>query len=370
MDFRRDADAYLAMRKNPDVFDESRPVPRRSLAETTLRQHQEHLRLAASVLIKEKRVPAATIASLADLIAPEAFKAILRYYREKANAQPNAFVVSLSKTLIQVAHYHSNADVEHIKRLKALAGKLAEVPWDLTEKNDKLLRKLEPKEARAKLLFLPERLSNEVASDWKAGRFRVIDAQCAIAIDVQLAVPLRPQNLSALHWQRHFRELDSSGRLLLRIPAAETKTRKKDLVAEIPEDVARRIRWYRRVVLPRLGSDPNGYLFVTRGGARKHQKTLTIQIIACIARYARIHMTPHQFRHFAAVSYLEENPEDFETPRALLGHAFSKTTRVYAGSSTRRAGRAYGNFLFASRDKLRLQQPIKPRRRTPRKKGA
>jgi hypothetical protein len=34
------------------------------------------------------------------------------------------------------------------------------------------------------------------------------------------------------------------------------------------------------------------------------------------------------FRHFVATSYLEEHPEDFETPQAMLGHAWSKTTRI------------------------------------------
>jgi site-specific recombinase XerD len=52
-------------------------------------------------------------------------------------------------------------------------------------------------------------------------------------------------------------------------------------------------------------------------------------------------MPPHLFRHFAGRSYLEERPEDTETVRALLGHAWSKTTRIYVGSSSHRASRAY-----------------------------
>ena len=48
--FRRDAEAYLAKRADPDIFDESAAAPRRPLAPKTLRQQREHLRLAASVL--------------------------------------------------------------------------------------------------------------------------------------------------------------------------------------------------------------------------------------------------------------------------------------------------------------------------------
>ena len=107
----------------------------------------------------------------------------------------------------------------------------------------------------------------------------------------------------------------------------------------------------------------NGYLFVTEGGSKKSQETLTQQIIQTIARDIGIHMTPHQFRHFGATSYLEDHPEDFETARSILGHAWSKTTRIYAGSSSRRASRAYNEFLFKQREELKLMRPVKKRRR-------
>jgi hypothetical protein len=45
--FRRDAEAYLAHRAEPDNFDEAVTAPRRPLAPNTLRQHREHLRLTA-----------------------------------------------------------------------------------------------------------------------------------------------------------------------------------------------------------------------------------------------------------------------------------------------------------------------------------
>ena len=152
----------------------------------------------------------------------------------------------------------------------------------------------------------------EVKNDLEKGRISFVEAEVAIAIDVQLAMALRPQNLISLNGQRHFIEPDGPrGRLLLHIPAAEMKSRRDDFDAEVPDDVARRLRWYRRHILPRLKADPNGDLFVTRSGSRKDQRTLTIQIVKTIKRCLGIHMTPHQFRHLAGSSYLEENPEDF-----------------------------------------------------------
>jgi len=65
--FQADGETYRAMRANPYVFDERANAPRRPLAETTLYQQKEHLRLAASVLI-ESGMPLEEIRSLADLI--------------------------------------------------------------------------------------------------------------------------------------------------------------------------------------------------------------------------------------------------------------------------------------------------------------
>jgi integrase len=133
-----------------------------------------------------------------------------------------------------------------------------------------------------------------------------------------------------------------------------TKTKREDIVSEVPDEVARRLRWYRRHVLPRLGADVNRHLFVTAKGIRKGQASLSKQITDLVLKHVGIRMTPHQFRHFGATSYLEEHPEDFETARAILGHAWSKATRIYAGSSSRRASRAYNQYLLKQRESLKL----------------
>jgi hypothetical protein len=366
--FRRDAELYSAMRAEQDLFDERPNAPKRRLAASTLRQQSEHLRLSASILI-ESGVAIEDVTSLADLVKPECFKVILRYYHEQASRKPNAFVVCLAKTLIQVAQYHVGATTEEIDQLKRLASKLPAVPVDLTAKNKAVAVKFESEHLRAKLLFLPEEVMAEVANFLAQGQVWFVDAQVALAVDIDLVIPLRPQNLSSLTWQRHFSEPDGpNGRLLLRIPAQETKSKLQDLVAEIPEDAAKRLRWYRRHILPRLNADMNGPLFVTKQGRAKTQETLSHQFTQLMRRRLGVHLTPHQLRHLAAIWYLEEHPEDFETPKAFLGHAWSKTTQVYAGSPSRRASSAYSKFLFRQRDGLKLKR--KPRLNGKRRKGS
>jgi integrase len=358
--FRHDADAYLAMRTDPDVFDERPDAPRRPLAKSTLQAQSEHLRLSASVLI-ESGVPFEEINSLADLVQPKRFKTILRHYHNQANGLPNAFAICLGQTLIQVAKYSVRVTPDELAQLKNIASKLPAVPFEPTAKNNALVRQLESERLLAKLLFLPEDLIAEVKTDLAKGRLRLVNAQVATAIDIQLAIALRPQNLSTLNWQRHFLEPDGPrGRLRLHIPAAEMKSRRNDFDVEIPEDVAQRLRWYRRFILPLIKADPNGDLFVKKNGRRKDQRTLTIQIVKTIERRLGIHMTTHQFRHRNGNSYLEENPEDMETARLMLGHGWAKTTRIYVGSSTRRASRAYNKFLFEQRAALKLRRKRRP----------
>ena len=262
-----------------------------------------------------------------------------------------------------------SATADEVAQLKRIAAKLPAVPLDLTTKNKALALQFESDHMRAKLLFLPEQLMAEVARDLSRGRLPFVEAQVAVAIDIDLVIPLRPQNLSSLTWQHHFNEPDGPrGRLLLHIPAQETKSKLQDLVAKIPDDVAKRLRWYRRHILPRLNADPNGPLFVTKKGSAKTQETLSHQITQVILRRLGVHLTPHQPRHLAAIWYLDEHPEDFETPRAFLGHAWSKTTRIYAGSSSQRASRAYCDFLLRQRDGLKLKRKRQLKRKS--KKGS
>ncbi|HZM89973.1 MAG TPA: hypothetical protein VFF31_25865, partial [Blastocatellia bacterium] len=128
--FQQDADAYLALRANPDLFDERPEAPKRPLAATTLGQQREHLRLAASFLARDGEA----VTSLADLVRPESFKKVLRYYHNQANREPNAFVIVLAKTLIQVAQYHTGATSKELAELKRLARNLPALPFDLTPK--------------------------------------------------------------------------------------------------------------------------------------------------------------------------------------------------------------------------------------------
>src|SRR5262249_18451718 len=117
--------------------------------------------------------------------------------------------------MIQVARYHTGAASKELDELKRIAGNLPGLPFDLTEKNKGLLRQLESERLRAKLYFFPEQLLGEAAKDLGNGRVRFVEAQVAMAIDILLASPLRPQNLSSLNWRQNFSEPNGPRRQLL-----------------------------------------------------------------------------------------------------------------------------------------------------------
>jgi integrase len=355
--FREDAECYLTARASLDLFDDGPNASRRPLATDTLRLHKDQIRIAASLLMDAGESPS----SLADLISEAHFKLIIRSYFCRDDLKPNAFATNMAGTLLRIARAHVLVDTDHFAALKKFTRAMPRLRRELTEKNKRLLALLKSDECRARLLFLPERLFADVVRAWDAGERPYVDAEIAIAIAILLVASLRPQNLSPLHWGRHFSKLDRSKPLLLQIPAPETKTGQDDIIAEIPDDVARMIDWYRRNVLPYLGGSPDGHLFIAEGGRLKDQKTLAGQIIDALDRHVGVHMTPHQFRHFNGASYLDEHPGEIETVRAHLGHASVKTTMIYVGSSSHRSSRAYGEHLMAQRNLLKIKARVQKR---------
>jgi integrase len=354
-EFKQDADRYLEGRRNPDPFDEHPNAPTRPLADGTIRQHREHIRLAFHVLLAANCPPE----NLASLVEPESVKIVLRhYFGSNDRHEPNAFVVGLGKTLIAIAKTYLRLDEPELGKLKKLTGNLPPVPFDLTEKNKKLLRHFDDDRNIAALFGLVDEL-------FENAKYRLDNhlsyfhnpAQAGLAIAVLMAAPIRSQNLVALNWRRHFQSMGSANGkkndLRLIIPASETKTKQRDCIFYVDTWLQKRIDWYRRNVLPAINADPNGDLFALPSAKRRCQSGLCGLISQTIKRELGIHMTPHQFRHLAAKTYLDQRPEDFETVRQLLGHSFMKTTLIYSGMSNERASRTYAASLADQRMRMR-----------------
>ncbi len=362
--FRQDSDAYLEMRRHPDIFEERPDAPRKPLAESTVHLQREHIRLSCCVLIDAGQ----DVSSLADLVEPDNFRAVLRHYHQQAAGAASSFATGVARTLISVAKQSVYADAEHVARLKAIAARLPAIPIDMTTKNKRLITEICTEENMAKLINLPKFLASEAKALLNNLKRLSIVANVALALAVLLEAPMRSQNLITLNWKKHFREpRGSRGPLQILIDASETKTSRSDLVYELSPATSELIRWYCKFVLLALAADPNGSLFVMQGGRSRGQGDLGNRVKEAIEKHVGISMTVHHFRHLAAARYLEKRPHDNETIRQLLGHSSAKSTAVYAGLNGERASRAFGEIVVAR--SAEMTRRAKPKRCKPARRG-
>ncbi len=359
-DFKRDLEAYLSIRADPDPFDETVPV--KPLKAGTLRLRREQPRLAASALVQLGREPG-SITGLSDLVKPEAFKDILRQMRADHDNQPSAWVEGVAKTLVAVAKEWVHAPDDRLAELKRLFGRLPKVQLGLTRKNREALRQFDDEVNLARLLALPELLFQEACGINPPTHKAAVKAQLALAIELLLNCPIRGQNLISLRLDRHIlRPAGRRGKVYLCLEPSEVKN-EQWIDFEFPTHLTRMLETYLERFHPLLGGERCPYLFATRDGKQKSQATLAQQISATIYKRTGLRMSLHQFRHLGANLHLEGNPGGFESLRQLLGHKSTKTTvNAYAGLNTRRAARLHDEILARRRQALAGKVRFRDRR--------
>jgi integrase len=233
----------------------------------------------------------------------------------------------------------------------------------LTEKNKNFLRQFADLNKLVSLLTLPRRLISEVERHGADRRRAAVRVELALAVSIELCVPVRAHNLAGLRLDRHIhRGVD---RAYLAIPAEETKN-DNAIEAELPRHVTRQLDLYVGKYRPMLISSPSPWLFPGEDGQRRDDGGFGAQISAFIAKEAGVTMTVHQFRHLAAKLYLDRHPDGFDTVRRLLGHkSITTTMRFYSEFESVLATRRYSEFL----EKLlaEAQCKVPPRLRTGRR---
>ena len=89
------------------------------------------------------RDPVDQLTSLASLVEPETFRALLRHRWREDGRKLSAYTHGVAVTLIAIASEWVKAPADVIATLKALRSKLGTLPSGLTEKNKALLRKFD-----------------------------------------------------------------------------------------------------------------------------------------------------------------------------------------------------------------------------------
>src|SRR5215207_5426955 len=153
--FRSDVDDHLAWAAGEDPF---APDPRsRPLSPGSVRLRRQFIQSAVTALVAAG-TPVPQIASLSDLVTPDAFRSILRQRHAQAGQQANAYNAGLAKALIAIAKEWVEPDTQTIAELKRLASKLPRLAPGLTDKNNALLRVFGDPDLLRRLLGLPDQL--------------------------------------------------------------------------------------------------------------------------------------------------------------------------------------------------------------------
>lgn len=348
---RREVEALCDWLLGKDLFCEHPPP--KVCKPRTVTQRVKMIELAVSAYVHRGNA-IEDLQSLADLVAFDAVKDVLRFYLMRRNSKPSQFIRSLLKELIRIARYRVRVDPEHVEALKDLGRRLGTDTSGLTTKNRECLRQFDDDGNKWLLLNLPAKLAAEAASRPVDDTRAAVTMQIALAIEILLMAPMRSHNLIDLRLGRHvIRPGGPAGPVHLVVPGTETKAG-EEVEYPLPAETQAVLDLYLRAYRPRLCRDDDPWLFPKTGGGRKAQATLSQQIKETILKKTGLVMTVHQFRHLAAKFLLEHQPGNFEGARQLLTHKNIKsTTNYYTGLQTPQAARHYDAFLQGERDRLR-----------------
>lgn len=92
----------------------------------------------------------------------------------------------------------------------------------------------------------------------------------------------------------------------------------------------------------------NGYIFPGKNGKPLHESSIRKKLKKA-AGYTKIKLSkvhPHSFRHYFAIRFLEQYPDDVLTLSDLLGHTSLETTRIYTRLSNNQKERRLRDVKF------------------------
>jgi integrase len=336
--FQSDLGRFLSERENPDIFADAYAKPVRPI---TNRSRRQNVLMAATALIRSGFL-AERITGLDVLVQGANAKAALRFLYERAGSQKTGYLHHIATLLKTIAVKHVGMASDDVKSLAATCRRLRPQRAGLTDKNKKFLYQFNDMTKLAALLRLPQQLVAGADKHEDDSKTDAVRATYAVAIAIELIIPLRAYNLVRLRLEDFHRPGD---RMMLSIAANDTKN-ENSITAEFPPWLARLLDHYIKHYRPRMLSRPSPWLLPGEDGERRNSGGFGAQLGDFIAKEIGVTMTLHQFRHLAAKLYLDKNPTDFERVRLLLGHkSLATTMRFYREFDSILAVRRYSDIV-------------------------
>jgi integrase len=315
---------------------------------STVRTRDYQLRQAASALVCRGRAPQ-TITGVADLVALESFKEILRYLIERRDGVAAGQVGGIAMLLKSIARHQVKVPAETLDAMSAIIRRIETRRRGMTDANRARLRPLDERSHALALVQLPNRLLAE-ARRAKHARQGALLTQTALAVELLLMAPIRIGNLAGLDIERHIVRGPNGRQVCLVLESHEVKNR-EPLEYPLPADSVSLLDIYLRDHRPLLAAPGCTALFPGQGGRPKARNSLGVQISQTISRYTGLHVNPHLFRHIAAKFYLDSHPGAYEVVRRVLGHrSMDTTTAFYTGLETAAAVRHFDAAILRLRN--------------------
>lgn len=327
---------------------------RRALRPATIRHRQVQLQHAASALVLSG-MPIEQVTGLDVLVQIENFQALMRHLLQRRGDQPSEALHGLAGALLAVARHWVKVDRVDAQRLARLVANLDVPVAGFRSKTRTRLEAFEDPRIHGALLHLPRRLLAEARSA-TSDRRRRHAAQMALAIEILTFAPLRLANLAQLRLGESFREVRQArgSRWLARFEPQTVKNR-ATLAFELPAESS-------SLVAEALRHSPpvDGWLFPGQSGA-KGASCLGTQIKRTVERHVGVPFNVHLFRALAGLTHLRDNPDGFESVRALLGDRDDRVVREHYAFAAERHLIDHAQRSI-SRSRARLSPPPARRR--------
>ena len=324
--------------------DDGQIIVRPILSPKTIEARRKGVRSLLWAVV-ETGTPIANIASLDLLIRADVAERILQWHFTRLGKdKPTAGLAGFLDTLIAIAAYKGLVGPQRTALSSLLKLARPKAQTEMSDKNAGLIAMLEQPLQRKLLLDSPFKLMAEArgirdgGSD-ERGVYRSPApmraawlASIAIAIEIELHLPLRVRDLASLDMHRDLTQLDKgqpNARWRLSLQASKNGMR---VETELTHDSAALMNEYVNVFRP-LGPHPSSqWLFPHRDGASRPRPEghFSEAISEQVQRQTGIDMNVHVFRSFAALLIVERDPHALEDIRAILGHkSFDTAWRYY-----------------------------------------
>jgi integrase len=350
---RADLEKLLQQLVDPNIYRGKKVRKRKA---TTVQQYH-NLTVTLVSAIVGSGVPLERLQSLADALHPDHVEAALGFLATRGDKITVTMLAMMIK-VVSMARMCGLPD-EQIEELKAIQGNVeAHAPPErqrrtMTAKNRKLLDRVANDQRFADLIFtMPERLRDEAHAPRVSAERAAYLMRTALALELLLTCSMRRENLVTLELdtsiKRHGKQPGDPW--VIEIEAEDVKNH-ESLRFRLTGATVALLEDYLANWRTTLSPKPNMWLFPSPDGeASIDPKTMSEAIRSQSLRILGVPLTPHQFRHISADSFLEQHPDKLDLASAHLGHRDPNTTRYYyARSKQKQASRAYQEHVVKAK---------------------